>query len=264
MDSLWDYLSTPGVLLFGGECAASALSSAVALCIRILTHWAGSFFDAVFRAADLQPAGLQSASEAGSLTSLAASWAPHGLYTIVACFLLRGRVFTDQGFGVGLLPTRVAHCVVGRFSLVRLIVFVIPAHFLGAIIGVSVIKAVGAGDAAALQPMGNSEDALYSRDWWTALSLETVANAALITVMHGLPTLLSLNKVPNYWAMVPALALACIGVPEKGSAFNPTLVYGLQVASSGEHTWVTQSAHIVGPLAGALLAGAFIARVLPD
>ena len=256
MDSLWDNLSAPGILLFGGECAASALCAVVALSIRVVTHWFRSFFTSSFFRS--WPLSL------GLLKSMGIGSVPHGLYTVAACFLLRGRVFKDQGFGVGLLPTRVAHCVMGRFSLFRLAVFVIPAHFLGAIIGVSIVTAIGFGDGSALRPMGNSEEEMNSPDWWSALSLEIFTNAALIIVMHSLPALLSLNKAGAYWSTVPATVIACIGVPARGSAFNPTLVYGLQVASGGEHTWVTQSAHIVGPLIGALGAGAFISRVLPD
>uniref|UniRef100_A0A7S1XRB6 Uncharacterized protein n=1 Tax=Phaeomonas parva TaxID=124430 RepID=A0A7S1XRB6_9STRA len=261
MDSLWDMLSSSNVLLFGRESATSSAVIFVVLLLRAAYTAAATNFTKLivpFLPVALQPSTISDEGEGDAAVTYL------GVFTFLAVFLLQGRLVKSLQFGVGLLPMRLTHCILGRFSYKRFFGIVIPAHFLGAIIGVAAASTVG------MLPLNPPHPAVepLSATWMGILAHEAGVNFTAALILHTLPGTIAVNKRTPLWALLPLLLLAHKTVDPGGvgggSAFHPTLIYGLQFANSGEHAWLHVSAHIVGPLVGGLFAGFAMSRVFPD
>jgi hypothetical protein len=100
--------------------------------------------------------------------------------------------------------------------------------------------------------------------------VELVVVFLYVTISIVMPVLLSVNRLSTKLMNIPMLPLFLIGVPNKGSIFNPGALYALwfvnrlSVANPEEAVFYLQLEHLVAPLVAAVLAGVFCSLALPD
>lgn len=88
---------------------------------------------------------------------------------------------------------------------------------------------------------------------------------AYICTIVAIPELLEVNRLPAYLVSVPIVLLMMIGVPNRGSLFNPAALYALSyVNGQTSGLWNFQAEHLIGPILGAIAAGLLCSKLFPD
>lgn len=110
---------------------------------------------------------------------------------------------------------------------------------------------------------------MYPRtDWLYGAMLEVIVVFFYVCIIIGVPMLLSVNRLSTRLVSLYVLPLFFIGVPVKGSIFNPGALYALwfvnRMSVIDPNESCLQLEHIAAPFLGAVLAGLFCNVALPD
>ena len=166
-----------------------------------------------------------------------------------------------------LLPIRLTESILGRITPARLAI-IIPAHFLGCIVGVIMFKIL-------IPILRLSDDVLkpitygpnnWMFGWIYALSLESLLICIYICIVIALPVMLELNKISPLLLSLPIIPLMFFMLPDQGSTFNPAAIYALWYANGGKTLFDSelQPEHIIAPMIGSICAGIICSRYFPD
>lgn len=159
------------------------------------------------------------------------------------------------------LNIRAAESVLGRVHPSKLVVM-FPAHFMGAIIGCTVLRLI-----IPILPHEVFMPEIYSEAAWIeAFVREVLVNFLFVSFYLVVPEMLEVNGFTRKWMTLFTLPFAFIGVSDKGSTFSPAINYALWYVTheSSKLSVQMQTEHLAGPLVGALLAGLLCAKFFPD
>jgi len=234
-DLLWDGLGQPQALTFG-RAAASSLVWAIAVSIL---HWTLAVLK-LTRLLSLPPALIFSGPP---------------LLKILA-----SKIAFMEGVPPN-MPIRIAKSLAGGNDPLMTVILLLPSHCLGTIAGVTFVSFF----LTVPEPIQYSDpdDIL----WWRILALEAGLTALFVLGFHVVPEILRLNGFRGSILIftIFVLPLMHIGVPDQGAIFCPEYLYTLWYVKKQHSPDATmQSAHLIGPVIGALVAGIFMSRYFPD
>jgi hypothetical protein len=232
IETVWDMLGKKFCLIFGKECASACVWMLFSLFLRTVLI--------AIRLEHFVPCGMVFAFP--YFIQLLGNYVPliHDIFPI--------------------LPNRLTDSILGRISPTRLFL-VIPAHFLGCVIGTVLFKTL-----CPIAPNSVFEPISYdSNVWFQAVMIEAFVMCAYICTIIAVPELLEVNRLPAYLVSVPISLLMLVKVPNRGSIFNPAALYALwYVNGQFSGNWKFQGEHIIGLILGAVAAGIICAKLFPD
>jgi len=172
---------------------------------------------------------------------------------IFAFPMLAQKLASIHGCAHPLLVVRVMESLMGRTKAKHLTI-VIPAHFVGHIIGAVLFSSVlgpvlgtGAMDPISFQSANPTWD----------MSTDTLYVAAYAILQMVIPELLAVNGISQNWLSLFFLPILL----NNKSTFNPCAVYAFWFIGGYKRV---QLQRIVAPFVGSLLANVFCAVVTPD
>ncbi|KAJ1389471.1 hypothetical protein B484DRAFT_459677, partial [Ochromonadaceae sp. CCMP2298] len=162
-----------------------------------------------------------------------------------------------------ILQVRIAEAIMGRLPPAQ-IMLVIPAHFVGSIIGTVAFRIVcPSAFALSLAPIAGNEGILSG-----AVLVETLAVFVYVCAVIVLPELIAVNRLNS---RLLSLLLVPVMFASSGGAWcplNPAMSYALWYASRHITSSGLGSAmpvgHIIAPICGAVAAGLFCNYFFPD
>ena len=138
------------------------------------------------------------------------------------------------------LPVRIAESLLGRTPSILVL---LPAHFLGGILGVTIVKLflglssfTKSYSAQAFLPImyggGSNSDAspMLLLGWWVFIK-EILVTALFVLGLLVLPELLVLNRLPRQYAYACLLPLLLVRLPDQTPAFAPATLFSLWFTS---------------------------------
>lgn len=175
------------------------------------------------------------------------------------------------------LPVRIAESLLGRTPSIFVL---LPAHFLGGIMGVTIVKLflgpssfTQSYSARALLPIiygGSNGDAapLLLLGWWVFIK-EILVTALYVVGLLVLPQVFIINHLPRQCTYACLLPLLLIRLPDQTPAFAPATLFSLWFTSRDTLRAVhgmtsIQYEHVFGPILGGFLAGGVMVACFPD
>jgi hypothetical protein len=130
------------------------------------------------------------------------------------------------------LPVRIAESLLGRTPSILVL---LPAHFLGGILGVTIVKLFLGLSGQALLPImygsSNGETSpMLLLGWWVFIK-EILITALFVLGLLVLPELLVLNRLPRRYAYACLLPLLLVRLPDQTPAFAPATLFSLWFTS---------------------------------
>jgi hypothetical protein len=138
------------------------------------------------------------------------------------------------------LPVRIAESLLGRTPSILVL---LPAHFLGGILGVTVVKLflglssfTQSYSAQALLPImyGGASNGVTSPmlmlGWWVFIK-EILVTALFVLGLLVLPELFVLNRLPRRYAYACLLPLLLVRLPDQTPSFVPATLFSLWFTS---------------------------------
>mmetsp|Transcript_1326 Transcript_1326/g.1762 ORF Transcript_1326/g.1762 Transcript_1326/m.1762 type:complete len:251 (-) Transcript_1326:250-1002(-) len=232
---LWDGLGQQTALMFGRAAASSMVWAVTATALHWILQISG-----LVRLLSLPPALI---------------FAGPPLLKILA-----KKVEFMEGLAPN-MPIRIAESLAGGHDPLMSLIILLPAHCLGSIIGVTFV--------GYLVPLPEPIDYDDPVDilWWRAVGLEAGLTMLFVLGYHVVPEVLRLNKIPGTILLycICSLPLMLVGVPDKGPIFCPEYLYTLwYVHKKTDPNCVMQSAHLIGPILGGLVAGIIMSKFFPE
>mmetsp|Transcript_14638 Transcript_14638/g.24230 ORF Transcript_14638/g.24230 Transcript_14638/m.24230 type:complete len:284 (-) Transcript_14638:1106-1957(-) len=263
IDSIfWTSLGNDGSLLFGKECGSAALWMILALVQRSVV--------AFLRIESFVPYGF--------------------LYSFPLLIQHVGQVLPFLQDHFPILPVRIAEAVMNRITPSQ-IMLIIPAHFLGSIVGVVVFKTVFPFAPSSVVGQFTFQGSTMG----LGLLVDVLAVFAYVVMVIILPELLAVNRLNSKILSASLVPMMFVRRSSSWCVFNPSVIYALwylnrvlpeSFADSGSSIsgsswwwwssstgslsgWTAYStglpvAYIIGPLVGAILAGMFCNYTFPD
>jgi len=251
IEFIYDKLSIKILLLFGAESASTAVWMFSFLFLRLLCLSLGIWPSLALSVLFVFPFYIQKVI----------GWVPFA------------------GNSHPLLPVRITEVLMGRSSAYHLTV-VIPAHFIGCVVGAvafgATINALNISPAKALAPFTqssglNAPPEIQSYELITILSwmhyfYQTYFNDALLMCLYifiqiSVPETLRVNKLPLW--LISLFNLPVV-IWDLGSllTFNPCAVYALWFVTGRVDSLPLEL--IISPLIGAMLSSVLCSLVVPD
>jgi len=117
-----------------------------------------------------------------------------------------------------------------------------------------------------LPSLQNYAPLVYQHNLIYSFAVEILMVCVYVCIVLGLPELLMVNKLNSRLINIPILPLMLVGIPDKGTSFNPAVVYALWYINEGNlHTYQNlQFERIVAPIVGAVVGGIICRKFIPD
>lgn len=234
IEKLWEVLGWNLIQLFGKDCATSMIWMIIGLLLRYLANLLG--------------------------------FSHLSYYYFFGCpvvLKVLNKYFPIMEKNSPILPFRLVESILGRLTPVQILV-IIPAHFLGCILGVAIFYCLfPLNRDLALSPI------IYNE---STATFRLISEALLVFVycveLVAIPEMLSVNKLPSSLIHFGLLPLLYISPLKKGTVYDPSILYSLWYMQNlfcdkSDHLSL-QIEHFVGPTIGAIAAGLLCSRFFPD
>lgn len=227
IEKLWELLGQKLSQLFGMECASAAILMFTSLSIRLTTH----------------VLGLNNKVPLGFIFA----------FPYIIQLLTTALPFMESSNP--LLVVRIAETLLGRISASKLTV-VIPAHFLGCIVGTIVFHTfVPFAPSAIFEPIESQNMGVV-----VGGSIQVCVVFLYVCCLLIIPEMLEVNRLSRLFTTLLMLPLLIIG---HSVMFSPAALYALWYVN-GDRRNMLDAEQLLGPIAGALAAGIFCSKMAPD